>query len=98
MTHSGTAPCTAETDANWMDSPLATGGRDVRRGPGTHRRRRDLGPRRPMGEEIALRKALRIRRTLYTFALEGAVVGDGRRVTTCREGRRKRSCQSAELR
>lgn len=51
-----------------------------------------------MGEEIALRKALRIRRTLYTLALEGAVVGDGRRVTTCREGRRKRSCQSAELR
>lgn len=75
---SGPAPCTAETNANWMDSLLPDSRAGVRRGWGTRRRRRNLEQRRPMGEEIELRKAMRIRRTIYTSALEGAVRGMGR--------------------
>lgn len=98
MTHSEAAPCTAETNANWIDSLLRDWRAGRKKRPRNGPRRRNFGTRRPMGEEITLLRALQIRQTPYTSALEGAAVGDGQRATTCKEGRRKRSCQSVALR
>ncbi|MEJ1287015.1 testis-specific serine kinase substrate [Cricetulus griseus] len=49
MTHSEAAPCTAETNANWIDSLLRDWRAGRKKRPRNGPRRRNFGTRRPMG-------------------------------------------------
>ncbi|XP_037056466.1 testis-specific serine kinase substrate isoform X10 [Peromyscus leucopus] len=51
MTHSGTAPCTAETDANWMDSPLRYRRAGRKKRPGNAPKEAELGAEETNGVE-----------------------------------------------
>lgn len=49
MTHSGTAPCTAEADANWTDSPLRDRRAGRKKRPGNAPKEAGLGAEKTNG-------------------------------------------------